>query len=267
MSVDLPQSVTNIGDGAFSCCSALSFVNIPGELEYIGGYAFQECQSLCKVNLPRRLLRLGPGAFIECSAITSIKVSPGLKMIETATFSGCESLINVCIPSSVEKIFFRAFADCTSLVNVYLLNISMEISSDSFEGCTSLQNLYHQSFHAQTEAGILSLESNSASPINGDVDEIQFHHWLKSRCDSYPFWYKCWTDRLTMEDIQAIILEEGLDGIFHMEECTGMNAFDVLLSNPNLGDRYFELIAIIIMNLLSSCKPTSCNPQKRKRVH
>jgi hypothetical protein len=71
-----------------------------------------------------------------------------------------------------------------------------------------------------------------------------------------------------MKDIQAIILERGIDGIFHKEECTGMNAFDVLLANSNLGDRYFELIAIILMNLLSSYTPTPCcYPQKRQRVH
>jgi hypothetical protein len=267
-SADLPKGITKIGSGAFYSCSTLSFVNMPSELEDIGDYAFFECKSICKVYLPRRLLNLGREAFSGCSAITHIHLPQGLKVIAHSTFLGCKSLVQVCIPRSVELIFSGAFEKCTSLVHVIILNSSIDIASGCFADCDSLVNLY-RSIRPKRGVAMPPLESNSTSTHShqrSGNNAKDFNDWLKNRCDSYPFWYKCWTDRVSMKDVEAVVEKYGIDGIFKEEEYTGMSAFDVLLSNPFLGDRYFELIAIIIVNLLGSYTPPPCNPQKRKRV-
>ena len=45
----IPNSVTSIGDGAFSRCSDLTSVNIPNSVTSIGNYAFGECDNLTSI--------------------------------------------------------------------------------------------------------------------------------------------------------------------------------------------------------------------------
>ena len=40
---DIPESVTEIGDSAFSFCSSLEKVRIPDSVQSIGEYAFESC--------------------------------------------------------------------------------------------------------------------------------------------------------------------------------------------------------------------------------
>jgi hypothetical protein len=258
--VDLPKSMKKIGRGAFYSCSTLSFVKIPGELEYIGDGAFEECKSLCKVYLPRRLLHLGKAAFYKCSALTHIHLPTGLKKIARLTFFGCKSLVAVCIPSSVETIYAGSFVDCTSLLHVYNANSCMEIRIGSFAGCTSLSKLY-QSINPQPEhfnppamreiRGIVGNPGlmRSICGTDGEYEE-RFHDWIKHRYDSYPFLKKCGEDNVSMNDIQQIIDEHGVDCLLQVEEGTGINGFDLILSNPSIEDTSFELIVIMIFSLL-----------------
>ena len=87
---DIPDSVTEIGDYAFSSCTSLKEVRIPDSVTEIGCCAFDGCTSLKEVHIPDSVTGIGWFAF-----------------------SGCTSLKEVHIPDSVTKI--GAFEGCTSV--------------------------------------------------------------------------------------------------------------------------------------------------------
>ena len=62
----IPDSVTNIGDGAFYKCEYLKSINIPDSVTNIGDYAFVGCESLTSINIPNSVTNIGRSAFIEC---------------------------------------------------------------------------------------------------------------------------------------------------------------------------------------------------------
>ncbi len=62
-SVTIPNSVTSIGDGAFSDCSGLTSVTIPDSVTSIGDYAFSSCTGLTSVTIPDSVTSIGDGAF------------------------------------------------------------------------------------------------------------------------------------------------------------------------------------------------------------
>ena len=62
-SIDIPNSVTSIGQGAFQGCNGLTSVDIPNSVTTIGGSAFAYCSKLESVNLPENLAYLGKNAF------------------------------------------------------------------------------------------------------------------------------------------------------------------------------------------------------------
>ena len=70
LQVNLPNSVTSIGNEAFRGCSTLTSVKLPEGLKSIGGYAFAWCDNLTFINLPKGLKSIGEWAFIGCDNLT-----------------------------------------------------------------------------------------------------------------------------------------------------------------------------------------------------
>ena len=62
----IPDSVTNIGDGAFYKCEYLKSINMPDSVTNIGDYAFVGCESLTSINIPNSVTNIGRSAFCTC---------------------------------------------------------------------------------------------------------------------------------------------------------------------------------------------------------
>ncbi|MDR0300712.1 MAG: leucine-rich repeat domain-containing protein, partial [Treponema sp.] len=61
--IHLPESITSIGEGAFSTCRRLNKINIPESVISIGSNAFSDCYSLKKINIPESVTTIGRTAF------------------------------------------------------------------------------------------------------------------------------------------------------------------------------------------------------------
>ena len=66
-SVEIPSSVTSIGNYAFSGCHKLTNISIPNGVAEIGAYAFNECIKLSSVAIPNTVSIVGNNAFYMCS--------------------------------------------------------------------------------------------------------------------------------------------------------------------------------------------------------
>ena len=75
-SITISDSVTEIGDGAFSGCTSLTSVTIPNSVKKIGDYAFQSCDSLTSVTIGNGVTKIGYRAFMGCTSLTSVYCKP-----------------------------------------------------------------------------------------------------------------------------------------------------------------------------------------------
>ena len=71
--VNLPETLTSIGEGAFYECSGLTSITISDSLTSIGNYAFSYCDSLTSITIPDSLTSIGDYLFYNCFGLTSIK--------------------------------------------------------------------------------------------------------------------------------------------------------------------------------------------------
>ena len=87
--IAIPDSVTAIGDSAFSDCSSLSNIVIPDSVTAIGKWAFYDCRSLPNIVIPNSVTKIGDYAFSDCSSLSNIVIPDSVTDIGYGAFSGC----------------------------------------------------------------------------------------------------------------------------------------------------------------------------------
>ena len=88
---------------AFSRCESLTSINIPDSVTSIGDLAFRWCKTLTGINIQDSVTSIGNSAFYGCRSLTSINIPDSVTSIGRWAFHGCESLTNINIPNSVIK--------------------------------------------------------------------------------------------------------------------------------------------------------------------
>ena len=115
-SVELPNSVTTIGYGAFDSCSGLTSVTLPNSVTTIGGQVFAYCTSLRNINIPDSVTSIGGGGFVGCSGLTSVTIGSGITSIGSYAFSDCSGLtsitVNATTPPALDTTAFNNTNNC-----------------------------------------------------------------------------------------------------------------------------------------------------------
>ena len=173
-SISIPDSVTDIGEGAFSCQRSLRSITFPNSVKNIGRAAFEGCSSINSIRIPSSVISIGEQAFSFCDSLLSIVVDIKNQqydsreecnaIVETKTnilitgccksiipngvigignyaFCGFESLISITIPNSVTSIGHYAFCRCENITDIKLPNSIISIGHNAFGCCYSLTDI------------------------------------------------------------------------------------------------------------------------------
>ena len=147
--INIPNSVNRIGLGAFYLCESLVSITIPEGVTSIEGDAFNGCSSLTNITIPDGVTSIGKGAFNDCSSLTNIKLPNNLISIGSNAFRYCSSLSSITIPESVTGIGEFAFAGCSSLTSITISEGVTSIGEFAFTGCSSLTNITYNGTQEQ----------------------------------------------------------------------------------------------------------------------
>ncbi|HXR04663.1 MAG TPA: leucine-rich repeat domain-containing protein, partial [Verrucomicrobiae bacterium] len=172
----IPNSVTNIGSGAFQACASLTAVYIPAGVTSVGNAAFIDCPSLTAITvdalnscyssvdgvlfdknqtmliaypggqagsytIPNGVTSIGYETFWNSTGLTSITIPNSVTSIGARAFDGCSSLTSITIPDSVTSIGEEAFEYCSSLASVMIGSSVTSIGNYAFCACPSLTGL------------------------------------------------------------------------------------------------------------------------------
>ncbi|MDD3267565.1 MAG: leucine-rich repeat protein, partial [Burkholderiales bacterium] len=140
-SYTISNSVTSIGDYAFSCCTNLKSITIPNSVTSIGKNAISRCSSLTSITIPNSVTSIGIGAFENSYSLTSIAIPNSITSIGSYAFNGCSSLISITIPNGVPSIGDVAFFGCRSLTSITIPNSVTSIGDNAFKYCDSLASI------------------------------------------------------------------------------------------------------------------------------
>ena len=137
--VDVPRSVCTIRSSAFNNCVSLTEVNIPDGVEKIGSSAFERCQNLVEISIPDSVTKLG-AAFFGCSLLSSVRLPQNIKEIDQKTFCHCTSLTSLTLPEGITRIGTYAFGNC-AIRQLEIPESVCVIDDRAFWKCESLKDV------------------------------------------------------------------------------------------------------------------------------
>ena len=129
LNINIKDGTKSITNYAFYDCTGLKSVQIPNSMIDIGFWAFYRCSALTSIIIPNSVTNIGNYAFYGCSNLTTISISNSVTSIGDGTFYGCSGVTSVVIPESVTNIGKEAFSDCFSLTSISTENTITRVNA------------------------------------------------------------------------------------------------------------------------------------------
>ncbi len=193
-SVQLPDSLTSIGEDAFFYCSGLTSLTIPNSVTYIGEAAFIGCNNIetlaynaenCEgwtitspfptgiktLTIGKDVKSIPSHAFSNFSEIASVQLPDSLTSIGENAFYYCSGLTSITIPNSVTYIGKAAFSNCRGLASITIPKTVTYIGNAAFAGCNAIETL---AYNAE------NCEGWENTPFSTSVKEVILGESVKS---------------------------------------------------------------------------------------
>ena len=169
--LELPDTVTEIGDFAFRDCDGVDAIVLGSRVRSIGRAAFSGT-AIAELAIPPSVTRIGGNIGLGCEnlvtitaegsswftvqdgllydaeleklyccpmARTSATLAESVTEIGAEAFGGCARLKKLTLPAGVEEIGAAAFSGCTGLSEIVLPDSVVSVGEDAFSGCTGLK--------------------------------------------------------------------------------------------------------------------------------
>lgn len=144
------RTVDKIDKSAFSR-KKFSEIKLPDTLTEIGDYAFSDCGELTRISVPASVTRIGNSVFANCGKLTDLSVAEEntaykeegqvIYSKDGSTLVTCPVAGSVTIPSAVVKIADYAFYYNDNLKQIVIPQSVSEIGEGAFGNCGQLSKV------------------------------------------------------------------------------------------------------------------------------
>ncbi len=238
------KKVTQLGSEKMDVlfrCTKLKSVIIPNSVTSIGDSAFSYCDTLTSITIPNSVTSIGYHAFRGCTGLTVISIPNSVTLIDDAAFEGCTGLTGISIPNSVTSIGSSVFEGCTGLTGISIPNSVTSIGDSVFEGCSCLKeiNVNKDNKNYKSVDGVLFNKSMTEiiSYPEGKEGGYVIPDGVK-KIDSYTFRNCIGLTSVTIPDSVTEIESERFKGAF--SGCTGLTTITIPNSVTTIGNYTFS---------------------------
>ena len=133
----IPEGVVTIEVGAFSECDRMTSLVIPDSMTTIGDWAFTGCANMVRMDMGNGVVTIGDSAFRDCISLTELVIPDSVTTIGEETFSGCNSIVRLEIGSGVTRIDSWAMEACPSLKEIFFRGAAPSFGKGVFSKVTA----------------------------------------------------------------------------------------------------------------------------------
>ena len=135
----------SIGQSAFAGCSSLTSIEIPSTVTNVGNGAFSGCPALDTlyfnaISCPYFAFNAYDYPFYKTN-LSKIIIGDNVKIIPAHFAYYQDKLTSILIPNSVITIGEGAFENCSGLQEITIPNSVTNIGDDAFHGCSGLKSI------------------------------------------------------------------------------------------------------------------------------
>ena len=151
--IQIPSKVVRLGCGSFQW-NTFDHINLPNSITWIGDQTFTHCSNLTEITLPTSVSRLENYTFCECESLSKLKCTSNIEYIGNRCFAECAELVNINfhekpnfslgyieIPEKVTFIGSSCFNKCANITQIKILGTIKEFPVDCFEFCYNLAKI------------------------------------------------------------------------------------------------------------------------------
>ena len=210
-SVEIPNSVTSIGNSAFSYCWGLTSVTIGNSVTSIGESAFCNCYDLTSVTIPNSVTKIGKNTFKECNSLKSVTLGYSLSIIGNNAFKNCSSItkvesMNPTAPTMTETVFDSNVYDNAQLVIPPKASASYQ-NATGWSKFTNMSAGYNVEVDYSSTGGSVAVNNALQNPIVVDIaSKVDFLITPKTGFE---------IEKVTLNEVD--ITEDVIDGKYTIE--------------------------------------------------
>lgn len=173
-------TVTSIVKGAFlsSVFTNMVSIEIPDTVTSIGQGAFQNCKCLTSITIPDSVTEIGINAFFKCTSLKYACIGDGVTCINNNLFQGCTELTSVILGKNVKNIVLGAFGGCENLISVYYKGDVIDTRVSIYNGHSEYLVSYYPEGNASWENAVVDgyWKDRKAIPIKNifEVDNLTY---------------------------------------------------------------------------------------------
>ena len=135
------SSLTAIPSAAFMDSTALQVFEIPNSVTSIGGSAFYGT-GLTAITIPNSVTSIGNFAFNGASNLQTVTIGAGLASIGSSTFAGIPNLESISFPSALTSIGTNAFLNSSRLKSISFMGNAPSIGHQALRGTSTNLKIY-----------------------------------------------------------------------------------------------------------------------------
>ncbi len=137
----VPETVTQIADGAFRNCFALQNITLPDGITELPDLLFENCRNLQSVTFSDKLTAIGNRAFSGCIRLEKITLPETVAQIGEYAFASCRNFRSVTLPKAVSALADGVFADCARMEEINLPEALQTVGNNAFYNCYNLKEI------------------------------------------------------------------------------------------------------------------------------
>lgn len=130
VALNIPDSVTLLGEYAFEGCTGLKSVTVGKGVQNIPQFCFKNCIALQDLNL-LGIVSISSAAFVNCSKLVTLNLPDTLKTINSNAFINCYSIVKITFGKNLRLIDEYAFANLPFCDEINF-NSNVNIKSNAF---------------------------------------------------------------------------------------------------------------------------------------